>query len=127
MGAVVDRTDLGCNLTCEEITYEWLESWFEGLPENRDKLMKLRAVADAARDRNVSKEDFYQWARRYGKSFRRPDSMRDLNGYWLRLEFKPDEELHKMSDGISGHYAHVRFPVDHWDSIRPLVGKTFGL
>lgn len=110
-GAVISRTDLGCNLSCEEITFDWLREWFK-VPDNDRMFCVLFGAALLCKRRNVSKEDFYQWAVVYGEPFTCPNRRKDLRDYLLHLTVARDEELHVMSPNISGHYADVRLPSD---------------
>lgn len=111
MGAVISRTDLGCNLTCEEITFDWLWEWFD-VPDNEWMFDVMLGAAILCKERDVSKEDFYQWAVAHGDLFTVPNREKDLRRWLRHLAGDPDHRIHKMSPNISGHYTGVRMPVD---------------
>lgn len=122
VNVVLERVDLGCNLGCEEITFGWLEEWFDGVPESLEKFTFMYTVALLAKRRDVSKEDFFQWALHNGRPFRVPNALSDLRRYAVHLECAKDEVLSTMSENIDDHYGHVRLPVypdDGYDWERP--------
>lgn len=119
---VLSRSDLGMNLGSEEITFEWLSEWFGDIPESFEKFSFMYEVALLAKRRDVSKEDYFQWALHNGRPYRVPNTMSDLRRYMVHLECAKDEVLSTMSENIIDHYVHVKLPhhpCDDYDWDRP--------